>query len=287
MQSFKRQPQRRKGREEIENTMHRKLLEIINVKKDEVKKLKRDGIEFNKVDLPPIRNLRKALATPDQVNLIAEIKFASPSAGIIKEWTDPSEIAKGYESAGASAISLLTDEKFFQGKISFLPLLKRSLNIPVLRKDFIIDEVQVRESFVYGADAILLISRILSRQQLKDLIEAGRELGIAQLVEVHDREDIENAVDCGAEIIGINNRDLNSFTVDLNTTYKLAPLIPGDRALVCESGIENGTDIEPLKKIGIDAVLVGSALMKSSDPAKKAEELVKAGRGEQVIGSKE
>ena len=260
------------------NMMHKKLIEIINTKKEEVKDLKRDGIRSIADDLPAMRNFQKALLNKHRVNLIAEIKFASPSAGIIREITDPCEIASKYESAGASAISLLTDKIFFHGDIYNLPLLKRSLNVPVLRKDFIIDEVQVKESSIYGADAILLIVRILSKRQLKDLIQASRELGLSQLVEVHSKEDIENALDCGAEIIGINNRDLDSFTIDLETTFKLAPLVPDDKVLVCESGIENGSDIEALKNFGFNAALVGSALMKSNDPGEKAMELVTAGR---------
>ena len=267
--------------------MHKKLREIIDVKKEEVKKLKNDGIKSIPNNIPDIRNFQKALSKPHQINLIAEIKYASPSAGIIRERTDPSEIAMGYESAGAAAISFLTDKKFFNGNISNLPLIKESLNIPVLRKDFIIDEVQVTESAIYGADAILLIVRILTRGQLKNLMQASREQGIAQLVEVHSIEEIENALDCGAEIIGINNRDLDSFKVDLETTFQLAPLVPDDKVLVCESGIHNGSDIETLKDLRINAVLVGSALMKSNDPGEKARELVMAGHREGGVSSRQ
>ena len=158
-----------------------------------------------------------------------------------------------------------------------LPRLKRAISLPILRKDFIIDEVQVREAFFYGADAILLIARILSPQQLKEFISMCRELGLTPLTEVHDKDDLEKALFCGADLIGINNRDLDSFKVDIRTTLELAPLVPKNHILVSESGIENGGDLPDLKAAGIRAVLVGSALMRSNDPAAKAAEIVKAG----------
>jgi indole-3-glycerol phosphate synthase len=257
--------------------MHQRLAEILAEKKIEVARLKK-ATPFDAIHgVPPPRDFKTAISCPPAIGLIAEIKFASPSAGLIREKTDPTTIGRIYEKAGAAAISLLTDQKFFQGDLSQLPRLKRALTLPILRKDFIIDEVQVQESKIYGADAILLIARILPRSQLEKLISMCRELNIAPLTEIHDREDLEKAVTCGAEIIGINNRDLDSFKVDINTTFRLAPEIPKDRILVSESGISQKEDIFSLRTTGIQAVLVGSALMGSNDLAGKAAQFVDAG----------
>ena len=183
-----------------------------------------------------------------------------------------------YEGAGAAAVSLLTDKLFFGGELAQLPRLKRAISLPVLRKDFIIDVIQVRESFLSGADAILLIARILSHGQLKDLLAAAHAFGLDSLVEIHDRDDLEKAVECGAKIIGINNRDLNTFEVDIKTTVDLAPMVPEGCILVSESGIMNGEDISSLWACRVHAVLVGSSLMKSDDVGAKAGELVGAGK---------
>jgi indole-3-glycerol phosphate synthase len=226
---------------------------------------------------PPLRDFKAAIFVPDKINLIAEIKFASPSAGPISDKKDATTIGRMYEKAGSAAVSLITDKRFFQGDPGELPRLKKAISLPILRKDFIIDEVQVREARNYGADAVLLIARILPQQLLKDLICMCREFGITPLTEVHDGPDIDKALACGAEIIGINNRDLDSFKVDIGTTFKLAPLVPDHCILVSESGIENADNIVSLKKTGIHAVLVGTALMRSNDPAGKTEEIVRAG----------
>jgi indole-3-glycerol phosphate synthase len=257
--------------------MHQMLVEIIAEKKNEVARLKKAMPDYRRLDLPPRRDFGAAVSAPGQINLIAEIKFASPSAGRIRTGTDPLPIGKIYQNAGAAAISLLTDKRFFQGELSWLPRLKQALSLPILRKDFIIDTVQVRESVGCGADALLLIARILSGAQLAELIAACRELGIAYLTEVHDAGDLEKAVDAGAEIIGINNRDLDTFRIDIHTTFKLAPMVPEDRVLVSESGIHGREDIQSLKDTRVQAVLVGSALMQSADPAGKTAEIVNAG----------
>jgi len=257
--------------------MHKKLIEIIEEKKKEVARLKRDRIRHPDGEIPPLRDFRGAISRPGRINLIAEIKFASPSAGAIREKTDPASIGRIYEGAGASAISLLTDRKFFQGDIAWLPVVKRAVSLPVLRKDFIIDVIQVEEASCYGADAALLIARILTVEQLKDLIAACRELGPVPLTEIHDIDDLDKAVECGADIIGINNRDLDTFVIDIHTTFRLAPLIPPGCIIVGESGIENEEDVRALKETGVNAVLVGSALMKSDDIAGKTAGLVKAG----------
>ena len=214
---------------------------------------------------------------PGRIGLIAEIKFASPSAGVIREKMDPCAIGRIYEDAGAAAVSLLTDNRFFGGDLDELPRLKKAVSLPILRKDFIIDEIQVRESLLYGADAILLIARILSREQLKELLVLCKELGLAPLTEVHDPHDLEKAIDCGAEIIGINNRNLDTFEVDLQTTLDLAPRVPEKCIIVSESGIFDKEDIRWLRRSGIQAVLVGTSIMKSKDMARKIKELVDAG----------
>ena len=256
--------------------MHQRLREIIKEKQKEIAILKNNGIGNIDEEIPPIRDFKGAISTPDRINLIAEIKFASPSAGMIRANTDPKQIARIYEEAGASAISLLTDKKFFKGDLAYLPEVKKAVSLPILRKDFIIDEIQVKEAFYYGADAILLIARILTLQQLKGLIDLSHGLGLAALTEVHDRDDLEKAIECKANIIGINNRDLDSFVVDTDTTIELAPHVPEECVLVSESGIETEEDIRVLKGIGINAVLVGSALMKSDDIANKTREIVNA-----------
>ncbi len=257
--------------------MHANLAEILAEKRKEVDILKnRNWSTHGGNNVPPIRDFKGVISVPDKISLIAEIKFASPSAGIICKKTDPVTIGKIYEKAGAAAISLLTDKKFFGGDLNHLSRLKKAISLPVLRKDFIIDEVQVRESFLGGADATLLIARILSHRQLKDLRDICHDLGMAALIEVHDRQDIEKAVACGADIVGINNRDLNTFNVSLETTIKLAPLVPEGRIIVSESGVKNKGDLQLLKQAGIQAVLVGTSLMKSKDIGKKARELAGA-----------
>ncbi len=248
-------------------------------KKREVARLKKRGLPaVSEIDQFEIRDFKGAISKQDRIALIAEVKFASPSAGVICEKSDTVEIGRMYNKAGAAAISLLTDEKFFGGRLKDLPPLKKAVSLPILRKDFIIHEIQVRESLLFGADAILLIVRILSRQQLEDLLGAARELGLAVLTEIHDRADLEKAIECGADIIGINNRDLDTFEVNIDTTLELAPLVPKEHVVVSESGISSGGDIGVIKACGVGAVLVGTSIMKSRDPAEKVRELVEAGR---------
>lgn len=263
--------------------MNPRLAGILDEKRKEVARLKKRGLSIVRSDnLPPIRDFKGAISKPNRINLIAEIKFASPSTGVIREKTDPLSIARIYEEAGAAAISLLTDKRFFEGDLDQLPHLKRAISLPILRKDFVMDEVQVKESFLYGADAILLIARILSQQQLKKLVDMCKELGLSALTEIHDRHDLEKALDCGAEIIGINNRDLDTFDVDLRTTLELAPLVPERCIAVSESGISSGEDIRLFRKYAVSAVLVGTSLMRSDDIKLKAQELVRAGDGSKV-----
>lgn len=258
--------------------MHHRLADILAEKQNEVARLKR-AMPFNRdTERQPQRDFKAAISIPQKINLIAEIKFASPSAGLIREKADPTSIGRIYQDAGAAAISMLTDRRFFRGDLEQLPRLKKAISLPILRKDFIIDEVQIQEAFFYGADAILLIARILSQQQLTEYIALCQELGMTPLTEVHSREELEKALVSGAEIIGINNRDLDSFNVDINTTFELAPLIPRRCVRVSESGITREEDIIALKTTGIHAVLVGSSLMRSKDLALKTKEIVNAGK---------
>jgi indole-3-glycerol phosphate synthase len=261
--------------------MHHLLTEIVSDKQREVALLRERWTSIKQKRKPPfpIRDFREAISTQGRINLIAEIKFASPSAGIILEGVDTVTLGRGYEDAGAAAISLVTDKRFFGGDLEDLPRLKKSTHLPILRKDFIIDGIQVKESFLYGADAVLLIARILSREQLQELLAISRELGLAPLTEVHDGHDLEKAIDCGADIIGINNRDLDTFKVDLSTTIELAPRVAERYVVVSESGIMNGRDIQLLKRSGVRAVLVGTSILKSDDVAKKTRELVHAASG--------
>ena len=258
--------------------MHPRLKEILTHKRSEVENLRKRGFPTNRRNrFSPVRDFKNAISKPDRIGLIAEIKFASPSAGVICEKTDPCTIGRIYEDAGAVAISLLTDHRFFGGNLDDLPLLKKAISLPILRKDFIIDEIQVRESRFYEADAVLLIARILSKNQLKELLVFCKELELTPLTEIHDLDDLEKAFDCGAEVIGINNRNLDTFEVSLRTTLDLARLVPKGRILVSESGISDKEDIQLLGRSGVRSVLVGTSLMESKDMARKTRELVDSG----------
>ncbi|MFC1941957.1 indole-3-glycerol phosphate synthase TrpC [Chloroflexota bacterium] len=211
----------------------------------------------------------------DRIKLIAEVKKASPSKGILCPDFDPVALARIYTLGGASAISVLTEVKHFQGRLEYLAKIKEEVNIPLLRKDFIFDEYQIYESAAYGADALLLIASILSREQLGELLELSRSLNLSCLVEVHNENEINKALSGGAEIIGINNRDLNTFSVDINTTRRLRPIIPAGIIVVSESGIHSRDDIIQLKEWGVNAALVGEALVTAADiPSKMGELLI-------------
>jgi indole-3-glycerol phosphate synthase len=223
--------------------------------------------------------LRKPRAGP--VALIAEVKKASPSAGVICPDFDPLRIAREYEAAGASCLSVLTDEKFFQGSLDHLRQIRNAVKLPLLRKDFIIDERQILEAVEWGADAILLIAAILSDVQLKRFHSAAVEAGLAALVEVHDETELKRALAIGAQLIGVNNRDLKTFKVDLATTERLAQaLVAGDPAilsrkiLVAESGIHTRADVERLARCGAKAILVGESLMQNGNTPAKVRELL-------------
>lgn len=220
-----------------------------------------------------IRNFAGALQQGDRVALIAEIKRASPSAGTIRADFNPVQIAREYHEGGAAALSVLTDEKYFQGKIEYLQQVRAVVKLPALRKDFIVDEIQVQESVARGADAILLIVAILDDAQLRDYIAMAGQIGVSALVEVHSEREACRALDAGAQIVGINNRDLKTFTVDLATTERVAAEIPGGKIIVAESGIHTREDVERVRAAGVHAILVGESLMRSDNIAAKAREL--------------
>jgi indole-3-glycerol phosphate synthase len=210
----------------------------------------------------------------DRIRLIAEVKQASPSRGILTSNFSPTKLARTYAEGGAAAISVLTEANYFGGNIEHLAAIKEAVGLPLLRKDFIFDPYQVYESRAYGADALLLIATILSQGQLKELISLSHSVGLKCLVEVHNEGDMERAVLSAAEIIGINNRDLNTFAVDINTTRRLRPLVPKEKITVSESGVKSKRDVEKLGKWGVDAVLVGEALVTASDVRAKMKELI-------------
>jgi len=255
------------------------LDDIIFNKRQEVTSLK---VRFSGKDskkltrgIPRPRNFLKAFKK-SKFSLIAELKKASPSAGVIRQDFEPITLAKAYEESGAAALSVLTDEKFFQGKLENLKFAKESTTIPVLRKDFIIDESQVLESRLAGADALLLIARVLEDSELARLLELTEAMGMQALVEVHNAEEVERVLKTTARIIGINNRDLDTFQVDLRNAVNLVKKFPElkGRIVIAESGIETHEDIEILKKAGVDGVLIGETLLRSNNIPDKIRELM-------------
>jgi indole-3-glycerol phosphate synthase len=208
--------------------------------------------------------------------IIAEVKKASPSRGVLSGDFDPARIASAYESGGAAAVSVLTDQAFFEGSLSDLEAARAAISLPVLRKDFTIAESQILEAAAHGADAILLIAAILSEREIRNFREYAAKLGLAALVEVHNRRELDVAVAAGSDVIGVNNRDLNTFTVTLETSLELAEHIPAGALRVSESGIHGPEDIARLRAAGYSAFLVGEHLMKSGDPESALRSLVSA-----------
>jgi indole-3-glycerol phosphate synthase len=246
------------------NQMDR-LEEILRVKRDEIERLRPRRDELRKAAL--LRNDFRSFALALQqgegkLALIAEIKKASPSAGVIVESFDPVAIAGNYARAGVEAISILTDERFFQGHLDFLKLVRDTVPQPLLRKDFILDPLQIMEAAAAGADAILLIVAALSQDQLVTLLETAALYQLDALVEVHTRAELDRALETAARIIGINNRNLTTFEVDLGVTEKLSEEVPEEIVLVSESGIKTAEDLARIKACGVDAVLIGEALMR-------------------------
>lgn len=250
---------------------------IIAAKKEEVERSRRRTplarIEQAARSAPGARDFRAALAGRECA-IIAEVKRRSPSRGVLREDVDPLRMAALYRDNGAAAVSVLTDGPFFGGSSDDLNAVSRSAGIPVLRKDFIIDPFQIYEARAAGADSLLLIAGLLEQERLQDFLEISKSLGMTPLVEVHEREDLAKAHDAGAEIIGINNRDLRTFRTDLAKTLEMAARIPGDRIVVSESGIATRDDIRRLMDAGVHAFLVGEALMAAPDAGKKLRELL-------------
>ncbi len=254
------------------------LDEIVESKKREVEAARRrmplEELEAQAAEAPPVRNFRQALAGPGPIRMIAEVKKASPSAGVIRADFDPIAIARSYQAHGASCLSVLTDVPYFQGHLSYLARIRASVVIPLLRKDFLIDEYQVVEARMAGADAILLIAEILDNRQLVTLQNRARDLGMSTLVEFHDPANLPRVLASGADLVGINNRDLHRFVTDLEQTLRLRDQIPADVVLVSESGIRNRQDVERLEAAGVSAILVGETLMRAPDIGQAVEELL-------------
>lgn len=225
-------------------------------------------------EVAPPRGFRQALIDFAGVALIAEAKKASPSKGVICPDFDPVRIAREYEAGGAQAISVLTDEKFFQGSLSYIPQVRQAVQLPVLRKDFIIHEAQITQARKFGADAVLLIAAILDKNRMADFLAQSRELGMDVLVEVHDEADLEKALAVDSPLIGINNRNLRDFSMDLETTFRLKKLIPDSIPVVSESGIRTVEDIGRLAAAGVAAVLVGETLMRAGGRELAVHELM-------------
>jgi len=251
---------------------------IIQTKKEELLDYTPDYIRYLEgkvISRDPVRDFKNALKK-EGINIIAEIKKASPSKGIIREDFDPVEIAKIYEENGASAISVLTDKTYFKGDVVFLKMVRAVTGIPVLRKDFIIDKRQILEAYAYGADSFLLIAKILSEKELESLIRYGREFGMEPLVEIFTEEEGKITIDAGAKIVGVNNRDLDTFKVDINISMNLCHKLKewGAEVVVAESGLSSKKEILTLKKVGVDAFLIGESLMREKNIGKKLREFI-------------
>jgi indole-3-glycerol phosphate synthase len=232
-----------------------------------------DELERRAAGLPPPRDFRAALERGDDVQIIAEVKKASPSAGVLRADFDPVAIAQAYERRGAACVSVLTDEPSFQGHLSHLERVRAAVSLPLLRKDFLIDRYQLLEARVAGADAVLLIAEILDDRALSHLLGEARELGLQALVELYDRANLSRVLDSGARLIGVNNRDLRTFVTRLEHTLELAAMMPPGVCLVSESGIRSRADLDLLKAHGVRAVLVGEALMRANDIGARLDEL--------------
>jgi indole-3-glycerol phosphate synthase len=222
-------------------------------------------LESRLAEAPPVRDFFGALAAGGAIKLIAEVKKASPSAGVIRSDFDPATIARTYERHGASCISVLTDETYFQGHLDYLRQVRSSVGLPVLRKDFILDSYQLLEARAAGADAVLLIAECLDDCQVRKLHNEALELGMAPLVELYDPENLDRVLEAGATLVGVNNRDLRTFEVDLDHTLRLRDRVPDHCVMVSESGIKTHADVSRLQAAGIDAILVGESLMRESD----------------------
>ena len=253
------------------------IAKILNSKQQEVEAAKRQ-LPFGELKArvahhEATRSFRQAIAQPGKLSLIAELKRKSPSKGMLRERFDPVSLAQTLQGAGASALSVLTDEPYFGGHVDFLRDVQQFTEIPVLRKDFLIDEYQLYQSAFYGADAVLLIARVLSQTQLRDYVQTAEAVGVEPLVEIHAEAEIERALACGADMIGINTRDLDTFQMQPQLVQQLLPRIPRDKTIIAESGLQTAEEVVQLKHLGVQAVLIGEALMTAPDAAAKVREL--------------
>ena len=254
------------------------LDEIVNNKVKEVarrkKKLPLAVLKSKLAASTPTRDFRKAISSPTKINIIAEIKRVSPSAGVIIKNFSLEELARIYEKNGASALSILTDQKFFRGELKDLEKTRKTSSLPILAKEFIVDEYQIYEAKTRGADAILLIARILDREKLKEYLNLASQLDLDCLVEIHAEEEWQKIKDLPVDIVGINNRNLENFKIDLKMSFNLIKKIPLDKIVVSESGINNGEDIYRLQDAGVDAFLIGEALLKSKNVGEQLRKLL-------------
>ena len=254
------------------------LAEICETKRGEIaaakSRVSEDNLKVRLTDVAPPRDFLAALRARSGIGLIAEVKKASPSAGLIREDFDPVKIAKIYESAGAACISCLTDEPYFKGKLEYLTDIRSSVSIPIMRKDFILDRYQVTEARVAGADCILLIAECLDDCTMRDLYFYASELGMECLVEVYEPENLDRVLKLEAPLVGINNRNLKTFATDLKQSTDLAARVPDTVYLVSESGIRQRSDVDHLLQCGVRGILVGETLMRQDDISAKVHELI-------------
>lgn len=262
----------------VETVVANILEEIIAYKKTEVAtaKAKRSLEELGEqlAAAPSVRDFVGSLRTHGPVGLIAEVKKASPSAGVIREDFHPVEIARIYEASGAACLSVLTDEHFFQGHLDYLKAVRQAVSIPVLRKDFIIDRYQILEARVTGADCVLLIAECLNDRQLEDLYGYALELGMSALVEIYEPENLERVLKLSPPMLGINNRNLKTFVTSLDHSIQLSPKIPEDCLLISESGIRTRQDVLRLQDAGVRGILVGETLMREPDIGSEVKEIL-------------
>jgi indole-3-glycerol phosphate synthase len=269
--------------QKVEDRMATILDQIVAKKRQEIAEARSRvpdaELESRLRDAPPMRDFRAALEAPDGIQVIAEVKKASPSAGVIRIDFDPVAIARIYEQHGAACISVLTDEPFFQGHLSYLTAIRGAVARPLLRKDFILDRYQLLEARLAGADAVLLIAEILDGPEFPRLLRESRGLGLQALVELYDAENLERVLDSDARLVGVNNRNLRDFVTRLEHTLELASRVPADCCLVSESGICTRADVLRLQSAGVRAVLVGESLMRADDIGAKLDELRGVNRG--------
>jgi indole-3-glycerol phosphate synthase len=254
------------------------LRDIVKKKKEKIllakQNISEEVLKMRIQGLGPTRSFMKAINKPRRISLIAEIKKASVSRGIIRQDFNPCEIARIYEEVGVQAVSILTEEDYFLGDISYLGRIRKIVNLPILRKDFIIAPYQIYESRAFGCDALLLIAELLSRETLSEFLDLAKNLTLDCLVEVHTENDLKKAMKVGASLIGINNRNLHTLVVDFKTTQELYPLIPKKKLVVVESGIKTDQDILFLKVLGVRATLIGEAFMEAADIKARIKEIM-------------